>query len=169
LSWQATAWAIKQRDIEESSTKFVLLCLANYAGEDGKNAFPAVSTLAEDTVLSESTVRRKLQDLEQAGYIAKGNQAIVIAYIEHAGRRPTVYDLNLSRGVTVTPVTSTGVSNTGGRGVKTPVEGCQALTPNPKEILPKQECHIATFGEDFRSRFGYDPTEIPAQQKKVKQ
>jgi len=56
--------------------------------------FPAVNTLAEDTGLSESTVRRKLQELEELELVNRGNQAIAAAHIERADRRPIVYDLH---------------------------------------------------------------------------
>jgi DNA-binding transcriptional MocR family regulator len=136
LSWQATAWAIKQHETDEPNQRFVLLCLANYAGPDGCNAFPAISTLAEDTGLSESTVRRKLQELEELHLISKGNQAVAAAHIERADRRPIVYDLPLERGVTVLPRELNGVSPESERGVKKGATGCQALTPDPPSDPP---------------------------------
>lgn len=136
LSWQATAWAIKQQETKEPNQRFVLLCLANYAGPDGCNAFPAVNTLAEDTGLSESTVRRKLQELEELELVNRGNQAIAAAHIERADRRPIVYDLPLERGVTVLPREPNGVSNNEERGVNQEATGCQAMTPDPPSDPP---------------------------------
>ena len=59
------SWALSQRDLKDSSARHVLLCLANYAGTDGRGAFPSAHTLSADTGLSERTVRYKLDDLEK--------------------------------------------------------------------------------------------------------
>jgi hypothetical protein len=132
------AWAIEQQDVRDAHARHVLLCLANYADNNGKAAFPSTATLVEDTGMSESTIRRKLDQLEQAGLIVKGNQAVVAAYIARGDRRPVCYDMSMKkRGVAVTGrdsrgvtemVTgcqpeSNGVSNEGSRGV--------TVTPNP--------------------------------------
>lgn len=164
MSWQATAWAIEQDQIEDTGQKFVLVCLANYAGEDGRDAFPSIATLCRHTCLSESTVRRKLQDLETAGLISRGNQKLAEAKIERADRRPIVYDLPIERGVTVTPRESNGVSKTGERGVKHGPTGCQALTPDPPSlILPKpKSVERRPFEEEFKRRYGVTPSEASA-------
>jgi DNA-binding transcriptional MocR family regulator len=149
LSWQATSWAIKQRETSDPNQRFVLLCLANYAGPEGRSAFPAISTLAQDTGLSESTVRRKLQELEELKLISRGNQAIAAAHIERPDRRPVVYDLPIERGVTVLPRSDDGVSNKAERGVTERVTGCQALTPDPPSDPPlnKKTVYAETFAD----------------------
>ena len=73
MSW---ALSLPVQTLKDSSARHVLLCLANYAGSNGTGAFPSASTLAQDTGLSERTVRYKLDDLEKSGLIQKGNQAI---------------------------------------------------------------------------------------------
>lgn len=158
MSWQATAWAIEQDLITDTGQKFVLVCLANYAGEDGQGAFPSVATLCRHTCLSESTVRRKLQDLESAGFIVRGNQRLAEVKIERADRRPIVFDLPIPRGVTVIPRAPSGVSNMGVRGVNDPSTGCQALTPDPpsRSSLNKSVVNT-TFEQDFEKRFGVNP------------
>ena len=135
MSIQAVAWAIEQQEVTEPEMQLVLICLANYAGANGANAFPALSRLVRDTRLSERTVRRQLRKLEAMSLICKGNQAIVAAHIQRADRRPTVYDLVLSRGVTDAPRSSTGgppdpnggsqTTCTGGPG------GPQSVNPDP--------------------------------------
>lgn len=98
MSVQAMAWAMEQRVVTDPPARHVLLALANYAGEDGRGAFPAVSTLCDITGLKERTVKYKLAALEEAGVIRRGNQGIAAAYIARGDRRPVVYDLNLTFG-----------------------------------------------------------------------
>lgn len=93
MSIQCMVWAMKQQAVSDASARHVLVCLANYAGDEGRAAFPSVSTLSIDTGLSERTVRSKLDLLESCGAIVRGNQAIVAAYIERADKRPVCYDI----------------------------------------------------------------------------
>jgi DNA-binding transcriptional regulator YhcF (GntR family) len=55
--------------------KLVLLALADYASENGKNIYPKVASLATKTCLSERTVQRCLKELENKTYvqIIRGN------------------------------------------------------------------------------------------------
>lgn len=98
MSVQAMAWAMEQQAVQDAPSCHVLLVLANFAGEDGRGAFPSVSTLARITKLSERTVQYKLAALEKACVIRRGNQDIAAAYISRGDRRPTVYDLDLTTG-----------------------------------------------------------------------
>src|SRR6185312_11905490 len=146
MSVQAMAWAIEQQEVREPETQLVLMCLANYAAADGANAFPSIQRLTRDSRLSESTVRRQLQKLEKMSLIRRGNQAITAAFIIRPDRRPTVYDLLMSRGVYGTPREPNGVSAEALRGVKNGPTGCQSLTPDPslsgrepKSVLTKAE------------------------------
>jgi len=153
------AWAIKQQEITEPTERLVLMCLANYAGEDGANAFPSLRQLMQDTGLSEATVRRHLQRFEQAGVIKRGNQEIAAAYIKRADRRPVVYDIT-PRGLTVTPRTSDGVSPEVSRGVTEAATGSQALTPNPKRSEENLRGARPTPAEPGpREDLGYTPPE----------
>lgn len=97
MSIQAMTWAMEQQTVTDSLARHVLLCLANYADNSGKAAFPSAATLSVDTGMSERSVRNKLDLLEQLGLIVKGNQAIVAAYIERGDRRPVCYDLAMPR------------------------------------------------------------------------
>jgi hypothetical protein len=97
------AWALKQELVTDSVARHVLLCLANYAGQDGCAAFPSVATLMADTRLSERSVRAKLDHLLDLGVLRLGNQAIGAAYIERKDRRPTVYDIAIERGASPAP------------------------------------------------------------------
>ncbi|MFJ3121064.1 helix-turn-helix domain-containing protein [Pseudomonas protegens] len=103
MSVQAMSWALSQQLVTEPHARHVLLCLANYADQSGRAAFPSVSSLAQDTGLAPRTVQYRLRDLEGMGLIARGNQAIAAAYISQRDRVPVCYDLDLSRGAQCAP------------------------------------------------------------------
>lgn len=103
MSVQAMSWALSQQAVTESHARHVLLCLANYADQSGRAAFPSVSSLALDTGLAPRTVQYRLRDLETMGLIKRGNQAIAAAYISQRDRVPVCYDLDLSRGAQDAP------------------------------------------------------------------
>ena len=137
MSVQAMSWALSlpTQSLKDSSARHVLLCLANYAGSNGAGAFPSASTLAQDTGLSERTVRYKLDDLEKSGLIQKGNQAIAAVHIDRHDRRPVVYDLQLSRGANPAPRTKRGADDATGcnsqqNGVQPGTERGAAAAPN---------------------------------------
>lgn len=95
------SWALKQRYISDPIARYVLLVLSNYGGSDGRDAFPSVATLAEDTGLSERTIQSKLRLLEEGGAIVMGNQAVVAARISKADRRPVSYDIQIGRMIVI--------------------------------------------------------------------
>ncbi|WP_219268915.1 helix-turn-helix domain-containing protein [Pseudomonas sp. Xaverov 259] len=133
MSW---ALSLPVQTLKDSSARHVLLCLANYAGSNGAGAFPSASTLAQDTGLSERTVRYKLDDLEKFGLIQKGNQAIAAVHIDRHDRRPVVYDLQISRGANPAPRAKRGADDTTGcnsqqNGVQPGAERGAAAAPNP--------------------------------------
>ncbi|UYO49664.1 helix-turn-helix domain-containing protein [Rhodopseudomonas palustris] len=67
MSWQATAWAAKQRT-GSPACKLILLALANYADANGA-AWPSQETLAADTEQSVDSVQRRLKQLVKLGLI----------------------------------------------------------------------------------------------------
>ncbi|PZW79241.1 helix-turn-helix protein [Pseudomonas sp. 2848] len=103
MSVQAMTWALQQQDVVEPHARHVLLCLANYADQDGRAAFPSVARLATDTGLSTRTVQYRLRDLERSGVIRRGNPAIPAAFINQRDRIPTCYDLVVERGAPRAP------------------------------------------------------------------
>lgn len=132
MTW---ALAIPKSSLENPAARHVLLCLANYAGSDGRGAFPSAATLSEDTGLSERTVRLKLDELAAAGWITEGNQAIAAAYIDRRDRRPVVYDLQMKRGAAAAPRPERGAGNRTGcssrqNGVQENAERGAAAAPN---------------------------------------
>ncbi|KEZ72803.1 DNA-binding protein [Pseudomonas syringae pv. syringae FF5] len=125
MSVQAMSWALQipRLTLSDSSARHVLLCLANYAGTDGRGAFPSATTLSEDTGLSERTVRSKLELLRASELIVPGNQALAAVYIERHDRRPVVYDLPIKRGANPAPRTERGADD--GTGCKLQQNGVQ--------------------------------------------
>lgn len=100
MSIQAMSWALSLElsELGDPAARHVLMALANYAGEDGKAAFPSKETIRLHTGLSIRTIGYKLELLKENGLISEGNQGIAAAYISRTDRRPTVYDLALKRG-----------------------------------------------------------------------
>jgi len=49
--------------------KLLLLCLADFASDDGENVYPSVATMTRKSSMSERTVRRSLRDLEAHGLL----------------------------------------------------------------------------------------------------
>jgi len=131
MSVQAMSWAMQmpKSTLGDASARHVLLCLANYAGQDGRGAFPSAEQLAEDTGLSERTVRYKLDLLQEMGLITRGNQAIAAAYIGRKDRITNVYDLQLKRGAVAAPGEGTGCSSQQ-HGVQMTTERGAAVAPN---------------------------------------
>lgn len=70
MSVQAITWALSLTGELSTSEKFTLVCLANYAGGDGR-CHPGQKRLAQDTGLTERTVRTSLASLESKGYISR--------------------------------------------------------------------------------------------------
>lgn len=58
-----------------STEKMVLLCLCDYADDDGRSCYPAISTLAKRTSKNARTVQRALRWLEQSGICASHTRA----------------------------------------------------------------------------------------------
>ncbi len=137
MSVEAMSWAMKipTDSLPNPAARHVLLCMANYAGPEGQGAFPSALRISSQTGLSERTVRLKLDELEQAGFIAQGNQAIAAAYIDRRDRRPVVYDLQLKRGANAAPRKERGADNRTGcssqqNGVQENAERGAAAAPN---------------------------------------
>ena len=131
MSW---ALQIPKVSLPDSSARHVLLCLANYAGTDGRGAFPSANTLSDDTGLSERTVRAKLDVLRVSGWIVPGNQALAAVYIERHDRRPVVYDLPIKRGANPAPRSERGADNR--TGCNSQQNGVQPTTDRGAESAP---------------------------------
>jgi Helix-turn-helix domain len=69
MSWQATAWAVRQKT-GSAGCKLLLLTLANYADDTGC-CWPGQDTLKNDTEQSLDTIQRQLKKLETLGLVRK--------------------------------------------------------------------------------------------------
>lgn len=67
MSWQATAWAVRQKT-GAAARKVLLLVLANYADEHGI-CWPSQETLKDETELSEDTIQRHSKVLQRDGLL----------------------------------------------------------------------------------------------------
>jgi Helix-turn-helix domain len=102
VSVEAISWALNLAPVPRDrggkpnpACKAVLIGLANHAGSDGKEAFPAVRTLIRYTCLSERTVRTALDRLQAEGIITACDPAVIAAKIKRADQRPQGWDLGM--------------------------------------------------------------------------
>lgn len=96
MSWQATAWAVRQKT-GSSSRKVLLLVLANYADENGV-CWPSQEVLKAETEMSEDTIQRQSKILKALGLVR------IVRRRRKDGTWPALlYQLNLSAGVQATP------------------------------------------------------------------
>jgi len=68
MSVEATTWVWKH-SATRGNNRLVLLAIADWADDDGGNAWPSVRKLAEKCLLSESTVHRIIRELSEAGQL----------------------------------------------------------------------------------------------------
>ena len=122
MSIKALNWAYKQSHGLNSTSKFVLTALADYADEDFC-AYPSKETLSSRTLLNRKTVLVSLQRLVRHGFIHDSG--------ERKGRtgQVKVYQLN------VESVPKTECLNSAENGAVTPLKG---PSKGPENGLPKE-------------------------------
>ena len=64
MSYKLADVVRKMTDLS-SSAKAVLIIVCQHANDDGSSAYPSVATMAQETGLSRSTVKRALRELEE--------------------------------------------------------------------------------------------------------
>jgi hypothetical protein len=111
------------------NTLIVLLKLADNCDDQGRNAWPSVSSLSRYCRCSESTVHRAITELQQLGelvVVRNGGGG------PHTGTRyaPNLYRVVIEGYQSDSPQLPSGVSNSGLRGVRTGVSGVPRVTPN---------------------------------------
>ena len=72
MSWKALDWATDS-EVGSSTTKFILLLLANKADENF-SCYPSIRTLMAESDAGRSTVMRALKELEASGFITREPQ-----------------------------------------------------------------------------------------------
>lgn len=137
-----------------STEKMVLMCLADYANDEGENCWPAVATLARKCSKGDRTIQGAIKWLAQAGYL--------IAH-ERPGKS-TAYHLNPRR--ICTPAESAPPQ----KPTRTPAES--APKP-PRNTIKNKNAHELPenwepkeFGPETKTRKAMDawpPGEIEAQ------
>lgn len=113
MSLQSMIWALhlKPADLDgvHDGAHLTLVLLADYMDPTGRGAWPSVETLAHARGVSTRSIRRHLEQLEEAGLVVRGDQTA--ARLVPANRRPVVWDLGRSRGdAGATPATLWGDS-----------------------------------------------------------
>ena len=95
MSVNAVDWALRFApvDARHNGAARVLMCLANVADDEGRNAHPTHRKLAAWCKCSVSTVKRHLSWLEANGLIRRGDQRQAGHFSEW--HRPVVWDLCL--------------------------------------------------------------------------
>ena len=94
MSVAAVDWALRRAPAgADASARLVLVYLADRADDEGRDAFPSIATLVEQSHLSRSTIKRILRRLEEQGLISRGDQLKVAHY--RIDRRPVVWDLHV--------------------------------------------------------------------------
>jgi hypothetical protein len=134
VSVPAVAWALDRAPDVPASMVSTLVAVARHANQDGRNAHPAVDTIARATRKSERQVQRDLARLRSLGLLLPGDPRAV-AHLP-ADRRPAVFDLplRLARGdVDDTPQSERGDAHDTSRGDVDDATGCH---PRPSGVTP---------------------------------
>lgn len=106
MSLKAMLWVLEDCTVAEPELRVLLFALADRAANDGTSAFPSRAWLAERCFCSVRSVSRRLARLEEMGIIRRGDQHLVDHF--RADRRPVVWDLNITYGVTPVSRRDTG-------------------------------------------------------------
>jgi hypothetical protein len=137
MSRTACDWAWKQKNISMTQ-KFVLLSLADRHNPDTGDCFPSIGRLADDCCMSESGVKKVLNELVTLSLITKVERKIA-----NARNKTNQYELHLD------------IIIAGGGVTTEPLVGSRH-DPEPK--LRKQEPDTAYLGEDAIDAFLDEPT-----------
>ena len=80
-----------------TSTKMILLALADHSNDDGTHAYPGVRRLAWKTGLSVPSTKRILRDLRDSGLIE------AVAWLDGGRGHATKYTIHVVKGISLTP------------------------------------------------------------------
>lgn len=91
--WRAwpSRWAMKDAPVATSAERLVLNAYAYHCDSDGSGAYPGPATLAQMTLLDETTIKRARRSLIARKLMARGDQSR--ARRLPSGQRPSVLDL----------------------------------------------------------------------------
>jgi DNA-binding Lrp family transcriptional regulator len=120
--------AVWEHSQQTLGTRLVVLALADYAHDDGTNAFPSVSTLAKKAHMSERNVQYALRKLEQAGEIARDGVHLSGAVIWR---------------ITLPGMGAKSAPAKSARGAKNDVGGVQKTTSRGAKVAPKPSVTVS--------------------------
>ncbi|WP_210877236.1 helix-turn-helix domain-containing protein [Roseovarius autotrophicus] len=155
MSYQATNWAMKQRDMKPA-TKTVLLCLADrHNPENG--CFPSHKRIATDACMSERSVRNHLAELEARGLLRR-----VRGTGGRLKRAATRYVFAFEDGFEAVDKSADRAES---RRQKCAESRRQNLPPNPvREPLKEEDAHEAPASNDLfegvKRAVGFGPNAI---------
>ncbi len=155
MSVDATSWAWQQ-SVSKSTTKFVLLALADRAGADNC-AFPSVETISRDTSLNRKTVISALKSLVADGFIKdtgqrKGSTQKVVVYElcgvvnRHEAKEKKQYRKRNSSVNGTVPILDRNSTENGA--VNSPKNGTQNLSVEPTNESIVVDADQALFRSD---------------------
>jgi hypothetical protein len=135
MSVQAIAWALGI-NAGSSIRKLILISIANYADDQGV-AWPALQTVADHANCSRRTVIRKIEELQQAGFLVKEERHHSSGRQQSNAFRLLLLDArqrttNREEGGSLTPREGDSLSPPRVTHLVTP-EGDTALSPKPLE------------------------------------
>ncbi|MEE8667245.1 MAG: helix-turn-helix domain-containing protein [Bifidobacterium mongoliense] len=151
MSYQASSWALREAPVGgDSTSRTILMALAEYADPRGCGAWPSVDTLSVLSRKSRRTVLRKLATLERSGVIRRGDQRIVSHL--RADRRPTVWDLCMR------PTGESGLPRVQEQRILAQVETDEVTAMTPRDEEPTNEVTNMTPRENERGDTGDTPS-----------
>jgi DNA-binding transcriptional regulator YhcF (GntR family) len=115
MSFEAMAWAVKQKTAN-AGQKLVLLLLANHANGVTGQCNPSHRRLAESCEMGASTLRKHIAELEKHGFL------IIVPKFVDGVQLPNQYNLNLD-----------GCSNQADGMLNTSIGVCSNRAPNKQE------------------------------------
>jgi hypothetical protein len=169
MSWEVTG-LISKRKLGSTTRRLLMLTMGDKANDDGSGVYASVPTLARDSEISESSVRRTIKE-----FIAEG-LVLLVGQRECRNGYTNIYEIVLDAvdalpeikrkpdtPVTVTPVKAKG-RHLATPSTVTPVtmtpDPCHRDTPTPVTVTPKPilkpikepEDLVLTAGEERPSR-----------------
>lgn len=151
MSYQASSWALREAPVGgDSTSRTILMALAEYADPRGCGAWPSVDTLSVLSRKSRRTVLRKLAVLERSGVIRRGDQRIV-GHLR-ADRRPTVWDLCMR------PTGESGLPVASEQRILAQVETDGVTSMSPRDEEPTNGVTNMTPRENERGDTGDTPS-----------
>ena len=93
MSFEPILWAMKDAPTADVEEWAVLCVMAESGDEDGCNAYQSTATIARRARLSERTVQRRIDAMEERGLVVRGDQEYPLLLTIPEAKRRTNYDL----------------------------------------------------------------------------